>query len=183
MSVHLLDRAVAALIPKSVTGGWADTWMLLEEGGDNNCYVTATGARARNWSCIAVGEQSDALAAVCTRSAACCGGMLRLAKSAHTEPEGYIKWWRTAMKTPVALADLGQLGIRAELMIEVDCSDAADMRYNIENCMTKLVREPEIVTLYGVTRMRWNIDAGNQADMSVWAESYTKHPWQKCRVS
>ena len=183
MSVHIVDQAVAVMIPRTVTGGWWDTWLLIEQGGDNNCYVTATGARARNWSCIAVGDKSDVLAAVCKRSASCCGGSMRHRTQTHTEPERYIKWWRNAMAAPIALANLPLVGIRAELMIEINVGDAADLNYTIDDCMRKLVREPDIADLYGVTRMRWLIDAGNKNDMSVWAEAHTRHPWQKCRVA
>ena len=33
MSVHIVDQAVAVLIPRTVTGEWWDTWLLIEQEG------------------------------------------------------------------------------------------------------------------------------------------------------
>lgn len=184
MSTRLIDTAIAVRFPQANTSYLSDVWMLLEEGGDNNCFCTATGKRARHWSCIAVGQQYDVLSEVCTRSASCPGGTMRLAKTKHTEPEAYIRWWRRAMAKPVSFFDLQFMGLRAKLVIDIPIDQAEWHQYTIENAMRGFVREPEIVSEWaGDRRLRWTVKGNDPQELNLWANLVTKTAWQKCRVA
>ena len=184
MSTYIVDKAIAVKFPQANTSYLADVWMLLEEGGDNNCYNVATGRRAKHWACIAVGQSFNVLATVCERAAACPGGSMRLAKAQYTEPEAYIRWWRRAIAKPISMFDLQFMGIRAQLVIDVPTAEAEWHQYTIENAMRGFVREPEIVREWaGDERLRWTVRETNPLELNLWANLATKTAWQKCRVA
>ena len=98
MSTHIFDQVAAAKIPKARSGYVDDYYVLATLGGDNNCFDSITGLRARSWCAWRAGQQWHCLQKACEMAASFCGGCARFAHGPST-PEGFIRKCRQALDT------------------------------------------------------------------------------------
>jgi hypothetical protein len=89
---------------------YADQYLLMELGGDNNVYEGHGSLRARSWSLIGAGQNWEIMREVVQYAASCEGGGMRFYGASETQAETYIRKCRTVLRDAVgaqALLDRG----------------------------------------------------------------------------
>lgn len=101
-----------------------DAFLLLELGGDNNCYtvVGRSERRARAWDVLALGCDWEVMRQAATFSSSCEGGGLRLTGSSRTQAETYIRRHRQAVATAAMPDAAGHVGLSCSVTLRIDAA-------------------------------------------------------------
>ena len=102
---------------------WDDQYLLIELGGDNNCWETGRHPRrSRSWDAVSYGCAWRTMQEVVHCSASCEGGCMKFYGRSHTSPECYIRHVRNVLKNPVDFGhpSLSSFNIAARLELTAD---------------------------------------------------------------
>jgi hypothetical protein len=126
MSYHIIYGTVVLDLGPDKYG--IQTYALLHCGGSSNVYCSRgehAGMRSRDWSARVVGPAWRLIGCAAEDSAACSGGMLKLAGRGVT-PEAYIRHVRRALAAPLPLAAAAGVGIVVKLNIILPAEEDFD---------------------------------------------------------
>ena len=183
MSTHLVDAIVAVKLGEKWPG--EPSYMTLELGGDTNCTVAATGARARDWCARGIGAKWEIVGQAARESASCSGGMLRLTGKSRTEPETFIGAYRRALAAALTFEEAAALGLRITLRLRLPTAPKDDEigRFEYDR---KALREAGRVAVaedyYGTPTEVYAFDWRIPADLELWLK-HTRNPaWFSAEV-
>jgi hypothetical protein len=187
MSTHIVDRVEAIRFPKELIDHYDDKFLVLQLGGDNNCFESGignvNGRRARHWSAMHFGPEYQVIGQVCNFAGDCEGGMTRFSGESHTSPESYIRKHRKAIaNAAVGIEGAAQrhLSITARIRFVVDTKDSSE-QYTFKELIS--VRTPEKETKYDTEYNVFRFDLRVPDDLKLWAK-YARNPaWNSVEVS
>jgi len=109
---------------------YADCFLTLELGGDNNLYINrGTGEqRARSWDALALGSDWEVMRQVVTFAASCEGGGMRLTGARDTQAETYIRRHRQAVASAATPEAIRQAGIDCSATLKVAAAGLPEWR-------------------------------------------------------
>ena len=190
MSTHIVDRIEAIRFPKEVTGHYADQFIVLELGGDNNLRTTRGNKRCRSWSATAIGMDWEVIGKACRFAGGCAGGMVKL-HGRETKPESYIRAYRKALATALTLTESREqrrLTITARIRVKqikpgepMDGDERAGC-YHAGELLAKHKRTPRTVTQYGTTYDVFDFDLSQPADLKLWLDHCHGNGWDCAEV-
>ena len=174
MSYEISYRRQAFRMQAAQAGHYDDVVFLVEEMGSNNCWELGNRRRARSWACVAAGAEYECMAAVTERAAACCGGCLVLYGRRRTQPEQYIRAWRTVIEKALPFEQARREGFHLTLFTRISEAGAVDGRkYAFDRLSTQTLVAPVQHTDPSTdsTSMEWRFDPAVPEQVKLWHET------------
>jgi hypothetical protein len=179
MSTHIVDRIEAIRFPAEATGHYADRFLIVELGGDNNLRRASDNRRARSWSAMTIGEEWEVIGTACRLAASCSGGMTKLHGRA-TKPESYIRAYRKALANASTMETARQeKGLSLTARIRFNADDRKGWHYKE---LVKKGRTPQETTEYGTAYAIFKFDLSCPEELTLWLAHCHGNGWNNAEV-